>query len=786
MFRTSALYFLLMINVGIVSGQKMYTGSVVDDHQKPVAFVSVALLYDDRFLSGTTCDETGVFRISYDFEDKQRYTIRLSQTGMTDVSHEFVYPDTMPNVFIMHPDRNLLNDVTVTAKRPLITRRSDRYIINIENSLLATGNSGLEVLQKSPGIWVNSDGAIRMKGNQAVTVMINDVVQRMTSDELVEYLKTLRSEDISKIEVIQNPPSEFEASGSGGIVHIILKKARKNGLNGSVNSFNRLQGKTAFINGGLSLDYKINRFYISGGSSISRDRNVSTGFTNVSYPDEGIYNTNGKRYNDNRRQHFRVGMGYDFNQQQSISIQSAGFANQFLNKFYTASYYKDLNEETNGNAYTDWIRKPLFISTTLNYTWKTDTAGSLFKFIADHTYGKKTETNLFIADYSDPSQNATYLVSTPTGTGIFSLQGDYTKVLSSKIQVKMGMKFASSEKDNELIREDKIDDTWEKDTALSNHFIYRENIWMYYASMERIWGNTSLKAGIRAEHTISKGNSITSEEKFKRSYLGLFPSVFITRSLNEAKGNSLYLNYSRRLQRPGFRELNPYRLQFDNHTIMLGNPYLTPQYTHSIETGVNFLRDYSASVYLAVTEKVIGQLATTLPGNNIEYKFQNLDKNTEYGLMLSSSFNILKGWNSTNDASVFHSAYTIGQNLVRQNNFSARSIHSISLRKIMDVEIAAEYRSGAVVANTKYAGQFYCDIGLSRKVWKGKGRVRLYCSDITNSSRDNDVTDYTGTHIYFYQKRQTRNPSISFSYNFSSGKKFNAKKIESGNTDNRN
>jgi len=785
MQRIIVLFFLLT-SAFIVFGQKSYTGSVTDERKKPLAFVSVVLLQKDQFLAGTTSDESGFFHLSFDFKDQEEYGIRLSQIGMAGVLHTFIYPDTLLRTFTLQADKNFLNDITVTAKRPLITRKSDRYIINIENSLLATGNSGLEVLQKSPGIWVNSEGVIRMKGNQSVTVMINDVVQRMSADELAEYLKTLRSEDISKIEVIQNPPAEFEASGAGGIIHIILKKARKNGLNGTINSFNRLQGKTAFINGGLSLDYKINRFYISGGTSISRDRNASRGFTNVSYPDEGIYNTQGTRNNDNRRQHFRLGMGYDINKKHSVSIQSSSFANQFLNKFYTASFYKDINEETTGNAYTDWIRKPLFINTTFNYSWKMDTVGSVFKFIVDHTYGKKTETNLFIAGYSDPLQNTTYVVGTPTGTGLYSMQADYTKAWSNKLQLKIGAKFASSEKDNELIREDQLNGVWEKDTALSNHFIYRENIWMYYTALEKVFGNTTVKAGIRAEETISKGNSITSSERFKRKYFGWFPSLFINHSLNETKGNSLYLNYSRRLQRPGFRELNPYRLQFDNHTIMLGNPYLTPQYTHSVETGINFLRDYSASVYLAVTEKVIGQLATPVAGNNIEYKFENLDKNTEYGLQLSATFNIMKGWNCNNNASAFHSSYTIGKQAVKQNSFSLRSNHSISLRKIMDIEIAAEYRSPSVIANTINAYLFYCDLGLSRKILKGKGRVRLYCSDITNSSREKEVTDYAGTHIYFWQKRQTRNPSIAFSYNFSSGKKFNAKKIESSATENRN
>jgi iron complex outermembrane receptor protein len=679
-----------------------------------------------------------------------------------------------------------LSDVIVTAKRPLVTRRSDRYIINVENSVLANGNSGLEVLQKSPGIWVNSDGAIRIKGNQSVTVMINDVVQRMTDEELAEYLKSLRSEDISKIEVIENPPAEFEAAGAGGIIHIILKKARKDGLNGSVYSFNKLQGDKAYISDGASLDLKVQRLYLSGGVSLSHDRNSSSAYSNITYPDKSLYNTNGARDNDNRRQLFRFGIGYDINKNQSIGIQTISIGNQFYNKFYTNSYYEDATEQTNGKAYTNWVRKPLFITNTFNYSWKIDSLGSVFKIVADHLYGKKVELNQFTATYDDPLQNTTYRVNTPIATNVYSVQLDYTKMFSAKLQLKAGAKYAGTKKDNQLIRDDFFGNEWKNDLLLSNHFLYNENILMFYAALEKTFGKTSVKGGLRTEETFSKGNSLTTGQQFNRNYSGWFPSLFITHTLNETKGNSVYINYSRRLQRPGFKELNPYRLQFDNHTIMLGNPYLTPQYTNNVEAGFNFLHDFSASLYLAITDKVIGQLATPVSGNIIEYQYQNFDRNTEYGISLSAPFSIMKGWTSNNSAFAYQAAYTINQVKVQQQTFALKSLHTISLKKIMDIEVIAEYRSKYVEANSVMGSIFYCDLGISRKIFHGKGRVKLYCSDISNSSREKEITDYAGTDIYFYQKRQTRNPSISLNYNFSSGKKFNSKKIESGNTDNRN
>jgi outer membrane receptor protein involved in Fe transport len=467
-------------------------------------------------------------------------------------------------------------------------------------------------------------------------------------------------------------------------------------------------------------------------------------------------------------------------------LQSISIGNQFYNKFHTGSYYEDATEQTTGNAYTDWLRKPLFISTTFNYNWRIDSLGSLFKIVADHMYGNKTEMNRFTATYNDPLQNITNRVSTPIATNVYSFQLDYTKMFHNKLQLKTGAKYAGTEKDNELIREDFVGSAWKTDPLMSNRFLYAENVLMIYAALEQTFGKTSVKGGLRTEKTFSKGDSRTTGQQFNRNYSGWFPSLFITHTFNETKANSVFINYSRRLQRPGFKELNPYRLQFDNHTIMLGNPYLTPQYTNNVEAGYNFLHDFSASVYLAITNKVIGQLATPVTGNIIEYQFQNLDRNTEFGISLSAPFNIMKGWTSSNSAFAYHAAYTINRVKVQQQTFALKSYHTISFKKIVDIEVIGEYRSKYVQSNSVMGSLFYCDIGISRKIFHGKGRVKFYYSDTTNSSREREITDYAGTHIYFYQKRQTSNPSISVNYNFSSGKKFNSKKIESGNTDNRN
>ncbi|RYD73944.1 MAG: TonB-dependent receptor, partial [Sphingobacteriales bacterium] len=324
---------------------------------------------------------------------------------------------------------------------------------------------------------------------------------------------------------------------------------------------------------------------------------------------------------------------------------------------------------------------------------------------------------------------------------------------------------------------------WIKDTVVSNHFRYNESLLMLYAAIEKTIGKTAIKAGLRAEETFSKGRSISSGENFSRSFIDLFPSLFLNQTINETKGHAWHISYSRRVERPGFRELNPYRLQFDNQTIMLGNPFLLPQYTHAMEAGFDWHRKYAATIYYSITNNIIGQLASPVADNIIEYQYQNLDKNKEYGINLTLPVSVLKNWQIINSLSGYQSAFTINNNHLKQSTLALKTTHSIALKKLADIDVVAEYRSPYVNANTVYATQFSCDVSISKKILKNKGRLRFYCSDIANTAREKETTRYARTYIFYYQKRQTRNLSFSFNYNFSTGKKFSSKKIEAGSSD---
>jgi len=475
-------------------------------------------------------------------------------------------------------------------------------------------------------------------------------------------------------------------------------------------------------------------------------------------------------------------MVYDFSASQSINIQTTGTANALLQHFYSDIDYTTAGKLTTGTAHTDWIRHPWFNSTTLIYTWKTDTIGSSLKLLADYTGSRKTESNTLVSLYDDTARNATTSTNTPSTTHIYSIQSDYTKALNDKTAFRSGAKYVLTQRDNAIMTSNYDGGAWIPNAAASNRFRYNEQLLMFYGSFEKSIGHTSMKAGLRGEQTWSKGHLVTSNESIPQDYFGWFPSLFIDHTFNEKKGNSAHLNYSRRVRRPGFNDLNPYRLQVNDFSILTGNPNLLPQYTHNIQAGYSFLHDYTADVYLLSTHHFIAQTARTIDSNVIEHQSKNFNNSTEYGISFNSAFNITKTWSTNNGFTFYHVSSQMNPTLY-QTSFSVKTSHTIPLKKIADMDVYAEYDAPYLNANARQAQIFFMDVGFTRRILKSKGRVRLSFTDIFNTFREKDLTEYSNTRIDFYQKRPTRTIGGSFSWNFNAGKVFTKKKIEQNNSD---
>lgn len=678
---------------------------------------------------------------------------------------------------ILKPKKEL-QTVTVTGRKPLVTRKADRYIINVENSLLANGNTGLEVLQKSPGIWVDAEGGISIKGGQPVTVMINDVVQRMSGEELAEYLKTLRSEDISRIEVISNPQAEFEAAGSGGIVHIILKRSRKDGYNGSLSGQYRQQRNKPYYSAGGSINYKANKLYLNGGYTFARDIKPVTDTAYLLFADGSrTYNHTG-RIDDISRMQWRAGIGYDLAADQYIEIQHTGSIARVLNTFHSSAAYYKPGAMATGATDSDKHRRFAYTSTTLNYQYRIDSLGSKLTIIGEYTGTDKGEITNFYEYYSDLFPDNVYRTHVPFTTNVYSAQINYTKQLKGKTTIGTGIKYVGMDRDNEIATENYSDSVWTPNPGQSNRFIYKEQLMMGFASVEQSIKKTTIKAGLRVERTGSAGNAVTSGQQFERNYVSVFPSVLVMYKLNAHKENSIYLSYTKRIQRPAMNELNPARYVFNNYTVLIGNPNLKPQYTHTMEAGFNFLYGYSVTVYAAAANNVYNMMVNQGADNSIQYEYQNFGKSLEYGSSVNTPVTVCKWYAVNNGVSLFHLHYNLAQ-IPDRTTFSVQTEHTLTLEKWCDVQLRAYYRSPVVYPGWRNPNAFHFDMEFSKKVMKKQGRLKLYFNDLFNTQRDLEITDTGPAKTTFYRKRTSRTVSLSFTYNFSGGQKFNNRKIES-------
>lgn len=784
MLRSFILFlFICIVGIDHVNGQSV-SGQVQTADHKPLPFVSVALLRDTGFITGGIANEDGVFRLHTTLAAGVQYKLKLSLIGYQTLEQPFTWPDTaLLKKMVLVRGEKLLGEVVVASRKPLVTRKADRYIVQVEDSYLANGHSGLEVLQRSPGLWVSPDGSIRIIGGQSVTVMINDVVQRMSGADLAEFLRSLRSEDIAKIEVIPNPPSEYEASSTGGIIHIILKKARKDGLTGTLSAQYRQLGSNPGTGAGGSFDYKSKQLYLVGGYNFTNERTAYTGWSNVRYPDKSnLYNST-LRYNNITRHQFRAGLIYDFSARHSLNIQVMGMDSRLVNRFESGLEYNLPPEKVTGNALSGWRRKPWQGSYTLNYGWKMDTVGSVLRLIADYTTSSKWEINELMSVYSDTLRNRHYRTITPSTTHLSSVQTDYTKALRNAAAIKAGIKYVHTGRNNTVLTEQYEDLQWQKDLGASNEFEYSEDLLMFYGSFEKTIKKTSIKAGLRGENTWANGYSITLQQGIDRKYFGWFPSLFITQNLNEKKGNVLVLNYARRVRRPGYNDLNPYRLQVHDFTVMTGNPNLVPQYTHSIRAGYTHHNNYTATVYLQSTSNYLAQTASTIDSNIVEYRTKNYPNNIEYGVSLEAAVNITRWWNSRTSLIAYYISSKMDVGRFAQRSLNVQSVQIITWKKVMDIDMVMQYNSPYLTANSRYGQIFMMDAGFVRKFWKDRCRIRLFATDIFNTVREKELTIYGDTRIDFYQKRPTRTFGLAVNYNFRAGKTFTKKKIDQHTSD---
>ncbi|MEO5996101.1 MAG: outer membrane beta-barrel protein [Chitinophagaceae bacterium] len=569
--RSTIFFILLFCKIQLPAQQPTgkLTG-VVKTAGKPLDAATVSLLRgaDSSLIKIAIADEMGAY--SFDKIGYGIYLIKVEAVGYATAPGERIEINAS-NTSVLVKEISLqvasktLNTVTVTGSRSLIENRIDKTIVNVDASPTNAGLSALEVLEKSPGVTVDNNGNISLKGKQGVMILIDDKPAYLSGNDLTNYLKSLSSNQLDQIEIMTQPSARYDASGNSGIINIKTKKNRNVGLNGTVSTsaiFANYFKNTNSINFNWRSG-KLN-FYGNAGYSrwddfedllLNRSSRVDKTMAFERYVEQHNYG----RYSG-RPQNIKAGIDWFASKKTIIgvavnrNVEDDKFTSSSHSNIFDASHKLAQYNVAQSETHNPWTNYGF----NLNVEQKLDTSGSQITAGADYilfrTKGRQYSYN-YLYEVDDTPSEDPYLLQgyLPADIDIFSFKSDYKKPFKNKITLEAGMKsnFVKSDNDAQYIRYNTPDQKWEIDTSRSNHFIYKENINAAYINLQKQIKKWGLQVGLRGEQTIADGNQVSRNISFHKNYTKLFPTTYINYKLNDT--NTVAISYGRRIERPGYQ-----------------------------------------------------------------------------------------------------------------------------------------------------------------------------------------------------------------------------------------
>ncbi|MFZ1452407.1 MAG: TonB-dependent receptor, partial [Ferruginibacter sp.] len=641
------------------------SGSIKDGgNQKVIDAASVSLLKakDSALVKVAVTDKDGNF--SFENLKEGDYLVLA-----TSIGHTKTYSSTIritaaslaanTGVLQLVPAEKAMKEVLVTSKKPLIERKLDRTIVNVDASITSAGSTALEVLEKSPGISVDKDGNISLKGKAGVIVYLDGRPSYLSGPDLANMLRNMTSSQLEQIEIMTNPPAKYDAAGNAGVINIKTKKNKMFGYNGSITS-GYTQGRYARFNEAVSFNYRNKKVNFFSNFNYNRNHRGQELYIVRNFRDaatkniKSIFDQQTTMINQSHNYSAKAGIDYTVSKNTTIGFVLNGFYNPSLWQSSTKTSIYDPNNILTDvtKAYTENEEKWKNFSSNLNFRTKLDTAGQELTADLDFIQYKATSVQPLTSIYFDNAGNQLKAPEVLTGTlptniKIYSGKVDYTLPLKKDAKFEAGIKASFVKNDNNA-RYDSLKTGYSVlDSARSNHFIYDENINAAYVNYSRPLGKKwTAQLGLRVENTnsngISKGYTFNTaqskfeytETKFKRSYTQLFPTVYLQYTANET--NQFVINYGRRIERPDYQDMNPFVHFLDRYTFEQGNPNLSAQFAHNIELSHTYKGFLTSTVNYTKTTDIIQMVLEQNDVTNETFiKKANIASSEQVGLAIT-------------------------------------------------------------------------------------------------------------------------------------------------------
>lgn len=767
---------LLLFSIQTIISQTEFNGKVIDKINNPIPYANVIVKkkLDSTIIKGTITDFDGNFKFKVTSPKDTYLTISI-----IGYKTKIIKNLTLKEIGLIKllDQSQQLDEVTVTGQKPFIQKQQDKLIVNVANSSINSGNSLIEVLEKSPGILIDQDDNISLNGRNAVRIYVDNKDTRLQGEQLANFLRSIPSSNIEKIEIISNPSVKYEAQGNAGIINIVTKKGKFYGTNGSLTIAPGI-GKKFRFNSSANFNHRTDKINMYGQYSYNELNRYSQlimarTFLNNSIP-TAFYQLDNKFNRLSNSHSGRLGIDYNVNSLTTIGILISGLNNKNNSKAtnnilgYNTKGDFISEENTNSKANSKWNR----INTNFNITHKFKNKSNLnFNFdFAKYDNSSLEELASTIENHNTNSNSQNILLGDING--ILNLSGltlDYELPLVNGNKIEIGWKNTWVETDNNLMYHNKVNGINLPNLNLSNHFIYKENIYAGYVSYSMNNKKWNAQLGVRIEKTDVEGNQLTSNNNFKNNYTNFFPTASYNYTIN--KNHSLGITAGRRIDRPGYNQLNPFRVFINTNTYREGNPFLKPQFTWSSELSYTLKKRYYFSFNYGYTNDNLN-MAIIREGNDevVILKPLNISNLKSYSFSASVPIKIIDSWRSNWNFNANLNDFDgeiNGFNFNRTNPIiSINTNHRIQLGNGYRIQLNGFYLFPHYASNTRLKGISSISLGAQKNILKGKGTIRFNINDIFWNQYPSGRTNFGNLDEDFTSYRDSRFATLSFSWRF--------------------
>jgi hypothetical protein len=756
---------------------------VTDAGGQPLPYTTVLLKHvkDSVLVKGELSAADG--GCAFDQIGQGQYFLQVSLMGYTPYnSANFTLdggqsPLKLPAIALKQSSKSL-QGVTVTAQRPFIERKEGATVLNVESSVAATGGNALDVLKRAPGVQIDQDDNVLLKGSAGVTIMIDGKLTYLSGEQLSNLLKSLPAETISQIEIITSPSAKYDAAGNSGIINIKTKKGTLTGVNGTLNA-GIGEGHYPIYNLGGNVNWRTKQF-----NAFATYNYANRQFFNRRQLLHWVHDNDTIQTLDSRvyaaRQfisnNFKAGVDYFLTPKQTLGVMVQGFRNQFMGRENNFTYISTM-DVPDSTLHTGTHVHNHYDGTTydLNYKAELDSLGKEFTLdgtlVKDH-FVRDIHLNDTMSYPAKPGVSDPHGVrnNTLTNITIKSLKADLVLPFNKDTKLEAGVKGSWVTTDNILAYDSLVGGKYENAITQSNEFIYTENVYAAYGLFKKNFKHDNFQLGLRLENTQSDGYSVTLQSRVKRNYTDLFPTVSAEHIFPDS--NKVGISYSRRISRPDYDDLNPFIWFIDKYTYGRGNPYLKPQYSNIIELSYTFKQKYIAAFNYRVINGVMMEYLDQDTVTKIVTSYErNYQQNIAYSLALTIPVDPFKWWNITNNINVNYNYYKLKDSTLNLGNASIVAVeynttHTFTLPNNWKAEITAYYNSPHVWGVFHARSQSNISIGVQKAVMDKKLTLKLNVNDVFNQEQFIGRVKYNGLDMYIHNRWQNQSVNFSVAWNF--------------------